>query len=336
MAEGVSIVICCYNSAERLPRTLSHLAAQRVSKKLPWEVIVVDNASNDDTHNVATAWRDLGTIRFRVVRESRPGLAFARHRGLSEAQYDFVSFVDDDNWVSPEWIELVWEIMKSHPQVGACGGYSEAVCEVEPPKWFELYKQNYAIGPQDIQPGDVTNSPGWLWGAGLSIRKSAWLDLQSNGFFPMLKGRQQSGLGSGDDVELCFALRLAGWRLWFEPRLRFQHFLPAWRLKWRYLRKLHRAFGAATVKHDPYLLALQNVQIRPDKTPLWAREFIGVLKRIYWGGERSIACWLFSRRKAATLELDMHAGRLVELLKQRTRYDLAIHQVQHATWRRLS
>ena len=46
---GVSIVICCHNSAKLLPRTLEHLRAQEVDSTIPWEVIVVDNASTDNT-----------------------------------------------------------------------------------------------------------------------------------------------------------------------------------------------------------------------------------------------------------------------------------------------
>lgn len=333
MAAGVSVVICCYNSADRLPRTLTHLAAQRVSEKLPWEVIVIDNASQDKTGEVALKiWDGVGTAPIRVIEEPRSGQAFARNRGLAEAEYDFVSFVDDDNWVSPDWIELVWQVMKSHPQVGACGGFSEAVCEVEAPTWFEQHKASYAIGPENIQPGDVTNSPGWLWGAGLTIRKSAWQQLVFKGFFPQLQGRQPGKLSCGDDSELCFALRLAGWSLWYEPRLRFQHFLQAPRLKWAYLRRLHRAFGAASVSHDPYLFVLNNLPARSNGTPLWATELLAVMKRIYWN-KHSLLPWLFSRRKFETLQIDCDLGRFFELLQRRTRYDLAIREIQKAGWR---
>jgi glycosyltransferase involved in cell wall biosynthesis len=337
MAPGVSVVLCCYNSAHRLPRALAHLAVQRVPKTLDWEVIIVDNASDDKTRDVALeAWNRVGAVPLRVVMESRSGQAFARNRGLAEAKYDIVSFVDDDNWVCPEWVELVWDVMKSHPDVGACGGFSEALCEVQPPKWFEDYKASYAIGPESIKSGDITNSRGWLWGAGLSIRKSAWQHLVSNGFFPLLVGRQPGKLGSGDDTELCFALRLAGWRLWYEPRLRLQHFLSAPRLKWTYLRKLHRAFGASTVGHDPYLFALRGLQALPKRRPLWAEELIPVMKRIYWS-KRSLLSWIgfFSQGNAEILEIDKDIGRLFELLHRRMRYDLSIREIQGAGWRRI-
>ncbi|MGF2076073.1 glycosyltransferase, partial [Enterococcus casseliflavus] len=50
---GVSVVVCSHNGADRLPGTLAHLASQRVTRDLLWEVIVIDNASTDDTAGVA-------------------------------------------------------------------------------------------------------------------------------------------------------------------------------------------------------------------------------------------------------------------------------------------
>jgi hypothetical protein len=54
------------------------------------------------------------------------------------------------------------------------------------------------------------------------------------------------------------ALRLAGWRLWYKPRLRMQHFLPESRLQWDYLRQVSRGFGAATAGIDAYEMAIKN------------------------------------------------------------------------------
>jgi hypothetical protein len=177
---------------------------------------------------------------------------------------------------------MAWNVMNGASEIGACGGLSEAVCEVNPASWFEDHKASYAIGPNGLRQGDITNTQGWLWGAGLSIRKCAWQQLVSKGFSPLLIGRHRKKLGAGEDSELCLALRLAGWRLWYDSRLRFQHFLPAQRLKWTYLRKLHRGFGASTVGHDPYFLALGAVQSHPTSRALWHEEAILAMKRIYW------------------------------------------------------
>jgi glycosyltransferase involved in cell wall biosynthesis len=47
--QGVSIIVCCYNSAERLPETLKHLALLESNEDVNWELIIVDNNSSDTT-----------------------------------------------------------------------------------------------------------------------------------------------------------------------------------------------------------------------------------------------------------------------------------------------
>ena len=51
--KGISVIVCCYNSAERLTETIKHLAGQNVPHYIPWELIVVDNASTDNTAEIS-------------------------------------------------------------------------------------------------------------------------------------------------------------------------------------------------------------------------------------------------------------------------------------------
>src|SRR5205807_2205897 len=118
---------------------------------------------------------------------------------------------------------------------------------------FQTFNEKYAVGPRQGKPGDVP----LLCGAGLTVRKSALLELEKNGFQTRLVGRQGTALMSNEDSELCLALSLAGWRLWYEPRLRFRHFVPASRLEWSYLRRLVRGTGLSSPGLDPYFCAMK-------------------------------------------------------------------------------
>ncbi len=61
MTISVSVVLCCHNSVERLQPTLTHLAAVQVPPGMSWEVLVVDNASTDDTAaRAAELWAQVG------------------------------------------------------------------------------------------------------------------------------------------------------------------------------------------------------------------------------------------------------------------------------------
>src|SRR3990172_774597 len=239
---GVSIIICCHNSVQRLPPTLDHLSAQAGCEDLSWEIIIVDNASNDGTGDFAiNNWQNT-SIPFRVVLEPELGLMNARQRGFQETKYEVVSFVDDDNWVAGDWVKNVYQVMSSHPHVGACGGQVEAVYESEPPAWFLENLGSYAIGRQAEEEGVLANGQ-VLWGAGLTVRRSPWMDLLAKGFTPLLIGRKGGSLSSGEDSEICYALLLSGWHLYYKPKLMMKHFIPESRFNWLNFNKMKRSHG---------------------------------------------------------------------------------------------
>src|SRR5690348_5199720 len=118
---GVSVIICCYNSAKRIVPTIEHLQKMSVAG-ISWELIIVDNNSNDDTAAVAAeAWKKNAIAPIRIVEEKEPGLMSARIKGVEVSSYDILSFIDDDNWVDTKWVENVYRIFSSDPDIAACG-----------------------------------------------------------------------------------------------------------------------------------------------------------------------------------------------------------------------
>ncbi|HUP39250.1 MAG TPA: glycosyltransferase [Vicinamibacterales bacterium] len=250
----LSVVICCHNSETLLPRTLAHLANQEVDPSLQWEVVVVDNGSTDRTAEVARTWPGAAKALLRVVREPKLGLSYARARGIQEARGEIISFVDDDNWLCREWVQTAADVMRDHPEAGALGGIVEPEFDGECPAWFTPVAYLYATGPEGEPSGDVTGVH-MLCGAGLSVRRSALADIQGKGFRSISVGRQGTGLGAGEDSEMTYCLRLSGWRLRIDPRLRIKHFLPARRLIWSYARRLAYGSAFATPERDALMYA---------------------------------------------------------------------------------
>jgi glycosyltransferase involved in cell wall biosynthesis len=339
LSSGITVVICCYNSSTRLPQTLEHLLKQDVPSDVPCEVILVDNASTDSTSEVARSlWPEESIAPLLIVHEPQPGLINARKRGLKEAKYGIVSFVDDDNWLAPNWIQLVSKIMAEHPEVGACGGRTEAVFESEPPSWFIRFQHDYAVGTQGDQIGDITWSRGHLWGAGMTLRRIAWQDLMQKGFRSLLTGRKGALLASGEDYEICYALRLAGWRLWYDPRLILRHYIPTNRVNWRYMRRLHRSHGATRVGFEPYEFAAHT---RPDQLikiadRLWVWQAIKTFgKLVLWHGRDWFrSTWTETEGDERILAAEYQLGRLIEILLKRQEYDKNVLSVYHANWRK--
>jgi glycosyltransferase involved in cell wall biosynthesis len=231
--QGVSIVICCYNGASRLSKTIHHIAQQSVPSDVPWEVILIDNASTDNSAELAKSlWAGYNILTpLQVVFEPQPGLSHARSKGFESARYDFVIMCDDDNWLHHDYVTLVYQIMVDKPNVAALGGRGTLAYETEPPEWIEK-AHIFAAGPQATKTGNAGGSK--LYGAGCVIRRSFYKQLQALGFKSLLTDRKGIDLSSGGDYELCYAFAIAGYDIWYDERLRFIHFITRDRLVWEY------------------------------------------------------------------------------------------------------
>lgn len=323
---GVSVIICCHNAAARLEPTIRHLSAQEAAERFPWEVLVIDNASTDGTADVArAAWPAPYAIPLRVIREEMLGLSHARACGLREARYEYISFVDDDNWVSPQWVETVYAIFDQHPEVAVCGGAIEAVPEIEPPAWFARYQRAYAVGELGCAAKYVPFDA--LWGAGLCLRRQAWRQLREAGFVPCLVGRRGKSLTAGEDSEICAALSILGWKLWYDPRLRLKHFIPAGRLTWRYARRLGRGFGHANVALGRYrgILSPKRGGWREELRRTWIWQVLAAVRTLLAGGLA-----LRGEREGAQdqFEMEFALGRAQALLAGFSSYRKNARQVQ--------
>jgi len=233
MKLGISIVICTYNGEKRLPETLSHLSQLKVRPDVAWEVLVIDNASTDNTSRVAMdVWeRQKCTAPFSLLYQPNQGLTYAREMALKEAKHTFILFCDDDNWLDENYLNIAYDLMVQHPEIGVLGGQGELEYEVEPPYWVAKFPK-YANGKQAKQSGKVPTNA--VYGAGFVLRKSAYDNLLQAGFRPLLTDRLAGNLSSGGDYELCYALALAGYTIWYDERLLFKHYITKDRIDWNY------------------------------------------------------------------------------------------------------
>ncbi len=238
--KGVSVIICCYNSAGRIGETLHALAGQQFNGN--WELVLVDNASTDNTAATAQAiWEGLGApASLRVLYEANPGLTNARKKGISEAAYSIVLFCDDDNWLCAGYVQGVFDILENDPSIAACGGKGIPVFQTAKPVWFDEYAEVFATGPQNlnIENGRLIN----LYGAGMAVQKNVLGQLYRS-FRPWLLGRSGNQLSSAEDMELTYCFVLMGYQLYYADELSFYHYLPKERLTMDYLKKIFTAFG---------------------------------------------------------------------------------------------
>jgi len=327
---GVTLVICTHNGESRLPATLAHVAAQQVPDAIAWEVVIVDNASTDRTASIAAeCWPAGVSAPLRVVSEPQPGLSSARLRGIAASRFEYVSFLDDDNWPAADWVQTAYALMQREAAVGAAGSCNEPVFESTAPEWFEQADHFFAVGEQG-DAGDVTETRGLLWGAGLTIRHEAWLTLERRQFRFRTTDRIGTALTSGGDSELCLALRACGWRLWYEPGLRLRHVMAPERLTWTTLLSTVRASGRATVHHDALYLLLQPER-RADRLFRlrwsWQWQAGAAALAAARAGVREILATVPPDGRAAQIARAAALGRMSALIQHRADYVRSLREI---------
>ncbi len=87
----------------------------------------------------------MGDQALRVVTEDKPGIAYARRKGMAAAKYAYIAFVDRDNWVDADWLQNAWELIHRYPDAGLIGAEGRAVFETKEPAWYQRYERNYAV-----------------------------------------------------------------------------------------------------------------------------------------------------------------------------------------------
>lgn len=255
LTEGVTVIICTYNGALRISETLKHLAQQQFPIPISWEVIVVDNASVDETTQVVNeTWHSLNTnVKFNILLEKNPGKINALQRGVSAACHSYFIICDDDNRLASDYVYRMYQILQSNNKIGAAGGSSIAVTDDKLPGWFEEYSTHYAIGRQALDSGDIT-SRGYLWGAGTGSRTAVFREWYPR-FPSLLTGRREGKLLAGEDAEYCSRLILKGYSLYYDDKLFFKHYIPAYRLTTTYRDGVLEGINQSMKVIDKYFLA---------------------------------------------------------------------------------
>jgi glycosyltransferase involved in cell wall biosynthesis len=121
-----STIICTRNRSHAITRCLDSIdAAARKATLTDAEIIVVDNASDDDTSSVVNAWATRSSIPVRLESEPRPGLTFARNRGLRVARGDILTMTDDDCCVRDDYFAELLRLYADNREPVLRGGRVE-------------------------------------------------------------------------------------------------------------------------------------------------------------------------------------------------------------------
>ncbi len=114
----ISVIISTFNRRAMLEEAVASVKAQTAQE---WELLIVDDASTDDTWDWLSSLRE---ERIRVYRQAvNQERSAARNRGLSVARGEFVMFLDDDDRLLPNGLQLLQDALRKRPgAIAATGG----------------------------------------------------------------------------------------------------------------------------------------------------------------------------------------------------------------------
>lgn len=219
----VTVAVCTRDKPESLRQCLAALTALDPA---PEELLVIDNASADDSTRAVVA--EFPAARY--VREPRPGLDWARNRALLEAQGDIIAYTDDDVLVHEQWVGNLRRAFAEEPTAAAVTGLvapaeltSLAQVLFEANGGFDRgYRRRYFSAA--VKCGEVAARVFGLSGAAGTGANMAFVRrrlLELGGFDPALDVGTVTG--GGGDLEMFFRVVAAGDLLVYEPSAVVRH-----------------------------------------------------------------------------------------------------------------
>ena len=214
----ISIIICTRDRVAHLRETLRSLSGVDVPPDVTSELIVVDNASTDDTPQMVAAF-PMENIPVRLVREPRPGQSRARNTGLAASEGDIILFTDDDIRFPVDWLEVMCRPLRTGVAEAVAGSVVLAPHLVRP--WMEPVHRYWlaATGP------DAPGRKHILVGANMAFLRTVLARVP--GFDPALG---PGALGFADDTLFSRQLWAAGFNTVLEETAAVEHHFQPERL----------------------------------------------------------------------------------------------------------
>ncbi|MCK4843967.1 MAG: glycosyltransferase family 2 protein, partial [Dehalococcoidia bacterium] len=165
---SVSLVIPAYNEEKYLPLCLESIKKQDYTEQ--YEVIVVDNASTDNTARIALDWGA------KVVYESKRSPACARQKGAEAATGEIIAFIDADSQAPACWLSTIVSRFVREPKTVVISG-PYAYFDAGSVARIASYIGNFISITIDQIFRKVLNKGSAVWGSNFAVRRSALLEV---------------------------------------------------------------------------------------------------------------------------------------------------------------
>ena len=299
----ISVIIATRDRASLLAQTLEALITQEPVGQ-PFEIVVVDNASVDDTPAAIESAARRAAVPVVHLSETKSGKSHALNTALLRARGDILIFTDDDVIPSPTWLASYAAAFRETDADFVVGRILPR-WEVPPPSWMsEAFYGPLGIpdgGPQRKVLAQGVNEEIMPIGANMGVRRH--VVERVGGWNPNL-GKLQGTLRTGEDHEFALKMLSAGFRGVYEPNAYIWHWVPASRLRLAYHRRWFYDNGAIVAGLEEEYPSTQHYLFGVPRY-LWRHVARNVLLTA-WG----ILTWNTRRATAGEMQLAWFAGYL--------------------------
>lgn len=217
----LSIIVCTYNRSYAITKCLDSIAESlRAAASVEAEIVVVDNASTDDTSAVVRKWAETCDFPVQALYEPRKGVSAARNCAIRAAQGDLLAFTDDDCRLSRNYIieALRHDAADKGPVLR--GGRVELGDPADLPITIQTYdKVRYWYRPESLKKY-VHLGGGMIVGCNLAMRRAL---IDRIGLFDERFGPGTS-IPAGEDTDYIYRAYLANIRIEYVPDMTIFHF----------------------------------------------------------------------------------------------------------------
>ncbi|OIP11286.1 MAG: hypothetical protein AUK49_01335 [Betaproteobacteria bacterium CG2_30_68_42] len=292
-----SVIICTYNRAGNLPRCLDALVRQEEVAGIAWEVLVVDNNSNDGTAEVVAELARTLPVEIRCVREPQQGLNHARNTGIRHSRGRFFAYVDDDILVSPRWLGSIHRNFLAN-DADAVGGRIHLDPAIVLPAWIRPDTDMIGfLGYQDYgdEPFRLDGIRRYPYGGNMSFDRRV---VERIGYFNPKVGRKGAGqkrseLFKGAETDYMHRLAAAGdARIFYEPDAIVYHQVMPFQLRKKYFRTIHYNAGYQRAFYDDTRHPHEVFGIPRHMYPMLAQ----ALRRYVWQALTRGPDWAFRQQ----------------------------------------
>jgi glycosyltransferase involved in cell wall biosynthesis len=315
----VSVVISTYNGEAVLPGALESVLNQDAGD-LTYEVIVVDNNSDDSTRAVVESFIARSAGRLRYVFEPRQGVSYGRNAGIAVASAPIIAFFDDDIRVARDWVRTLKQTLDAHPEVQFVAGKVLPEWQAPPPAWLtEVHWSPLAIVDYGPEPLYVSAERQLcVVSANLAVRRTLF---DAVGLFAHELQRVKDSIGSMEDHELLLRCWRAGIRGLYVPTLVTSTVVRVSRMTKDYHRRWHWGHGVFCAMMQYIEATDQNGDYVGERGSADAVKLFGVPAYLYRQAANEGRKWmLMASRRQHALSL-MHENNFRFLASYiRTRY----------------